>query len=779
MLKHIFTAGFRSLFKEKAFTIINMIGLSIGIAATIIILLYITDQLSYDQFNEKKERIYRVECNKWAFLGTKYGPVFQREFPEIKSYVRFDNFKRDALFSYKEKNLYVDHFIYADSGIFNIFSFNMIHGNPEKAFSDPYSIVLTEEYAKKFFGNKNPVGEVLEYHHSTEFKVTGVIENMDHFHMDIGAIGNFACLGDLKNDKYFYDHWDKWNHPTYVLLNKNHDAEILENKINNYFTGKAKWTEKGAVPDFTLRNLSDVYFEREAQMVNNKRGNLNMIYAFSAIAGFILLIACFNFINLSTAKALRRAKEVGIRKVTGATKNQLVTQFLGESFFMVVVSAILALILVEISLPEFNVIVSNNLRLSYNSTFILYLAAGILIITLLAGLYPSFYLTRFRPVQVLKGDITKGKKGGFFRKTLLVIQFTISIALIASTIVVHRQLSYINSYDIGFNKDHVVMFRMNKDQRKNLKSFRNELMAKPTITQVSFANQPQGNVRWTNTIEIDGEDIPYKFAPVDPYHIDLMGLNVIQGRNFQPGNESDINYTFILNESAVKAFGLEEPMVGQTLKRNNNSFKIIGVVEDYHFNSLHEKIGPLILGWTPGWHSLAYVKINGVNLQQGLKDLEEVWMDFSPEFPVKYNFLDQQFEQLYQKEQRMASVFIYFSGLAIFIAALGLFGLAAYSVGQKRKEIGIRKVLGATVERIIGKLVKDFTVWAVVANVIAWPIAWYFMEKWLSNFAYAYEMSGVAFLLAAIITLVIAVATVFYQSWRSAQTNPVEALRYE
>lgn len=779
MLKHIFTTGFRSLFKEKAFTIINMVGLSIGIAATIIILLYITDQLSYDQFSEKKERIYRVECNKWAFLGTKYGPVFLREFPEIQSYARFDNFKRDALFSYKEKNLYVDNFIYADSGIFNIFSFNMLHGNPKKAFSDPYSIVLTEEYAKKFFGDKNPVGEVLTLHHSHEFKVTGVIENEDHFHMDIGAIGNFACLGDLRNDKNFFDHWDTWNHPTYILLNKNHDAERLENKINNYFTGKAQWTEKGAAPDFNLRNLSDIYFERETQVVSNKRGNLNMIYAFSAIAGFILLIACFNFINLSTAKALRRAKEVGIRKVTGATKNQLITQFLGESFFMVVVSAILALILVEVSLPEFNVIVNNNLSLSYNSTVILYLLAGILIITLLAGIYPAFYLTRFRPVQVLKGDVTKGKKGGFFRKALLVIQFTISIALIASTIVVHRQLSYINNYDIGFNKDHVVMFRMNKDQRKNLKSFRNELLTKSNITQVSYANQPQGNVRWTNTIEIDGEDIPYKFAPVDPYHIDLMGLNVIQGRNFQPDNESDINYTFILNETAVKAFGLEEPVVGQTVKRNNNTFKIIGVVEDYHFNSLHETIEPLVLGWTPGWHSLAYVKINGKNIQQGLQNLEKLWMDFSPEFPVKYSFLDKQFEQLYQKEQRMASVFIYFSGLAIFIAALGLFGLAAYSVGQKHKEIGIRKVLGAPVEQIIGKLIKDFTVWAVVANIIAWPISWYFMDKWLSNFAYAYKINGTAFLLAAIITLVIAVATVFYQSWRSSQTNPVDSLRYE
>ena len=779
MLKHIFTEGFNSLFKEKAFTIINMIGLSIGIAATIIILLYITDQLSYDQFNEKKERIYRVENEKWAILGTKYGPVLEREFPEIESYVRFDNFKRDALFSYGDKNLYVDNFIYADSGIFNIFSFNMIHGNPEKVFSDPYSIVLTKEYAEKFFGDKNPVGEVLEYHHSAEFKVTGVIKNLDHFHMDIGAIGNFACLADLRNDKDFYDHWDTWNHPTYVLLNKNHNIEKLENKINSYFTGKGVWIEKGEVPGFNLRNLSEVYFEREIDVVSNKRGNLNMIYAFSAIAGFILLIACFNFINLSTAKALRRAKEVGIRKVTGATKNQLVTQFLGESFFMVVVSALLALILVEVSLPEFNLIVSNNLSLSYNSMVIFYLVAGIFIITLLAGLYPAFFLTRFQPVQVLKGDVTKGKKGGFFRKTLLVIQFTISIALIASTIVVHQQLSYINNYDIGFNKDHIVMFRMKKDQKKNLKSFRNELLAKTNISQVSFANQPQGEVRWANSLSLEGEDIPYKFAPVDPYHIDLMEINLIQGRDFQPGNESDKNYTFILNETAVKAFGLKEPVVGQTVKRQGNNVRIIGVVEDYHFNSLHETIEPLVLGWQPRWLSLAYVKINGSNIQQGLQDLEEVWMDFSPEFPFKYSFLDKQFEQLYRKEQRMASVFIYFSGLAIFIAALGLFGLAAYSVGQKRREIGIRKVLGAPVGSIIGKLIKDFTVWAVVANVIAWPLAWYFMEKWLSNFAYAYEISGMAFLLAAIITLVIAVATVFYQSWRSAQTNPVDSLRYE
>lgn len=779
MFKHIVTSGFRSLFKEKGFAIINMAGLSVGIAATIIILLYITDQLSYDQFNEKKDRVYRVENKKWAILGTKYGPVLKNQFPEIEAYVRFDNFKRDALFSYEDKDLYVDNFIYADSGIFKTFSFNMIYGNPDKAFSDPYSIVLTETYATNFFGDGNPVGKVLTFHHSHDFKVTGVIEDVDHFHMDIGAIGNFACLADLRNDEDFFNRWSTWNHPTYVLLNKNHNAAELEKKINNYFSDKALWTEEGKEPDFMLRPLTDVYFEREMEVVSNKRGNMNMIVTFTAIAAFILLIACFNFINLSTAKALRRAKEVGIRKVSGATKEQLITQFLGESFFMVLASAILALILVEISLPAFNVIVKGNLHIEYSLPVILYIVAGILTVTLLAGIYPSFYLTRFRPVEVLKGDVTKGKKGGLFRKSLLVVQFTISIALIASSIIVHRQLGYISNYDIGFNKDHIVMFRMNKDQKSNLKSFRNELMASTDITQVSFANQPQGNVRWTNSLEIDGEAIRYKFAPVDPYHIDIMGINLLQGRDFQPDSESDKNNAFILNETAVKAFGLEEPVVGQTLGRHDRKVKIIGVVEDYHYNSLHETIEPLVLGWQPRWLSMAYVKVNGKNLQQGLRDLEEVWMDFSPSFPVKYSFLDEQFEELYRTEKRMASIFIYFAGLAVFIAALGLFGLAAFSVGQKRKEIGIRKVLGAPVSRIISKLIKDFTVYAVVANIIAWPVAWYFMEQWLNNFAYAYKINGIAFLLAAVITLFIAVATVFYQSWQSARTNPVDTLRYE
>jgi len=528
-----------------------------------------------------------------------------------------------------------------------------------------------------------------------------------------------------------------------------------------------------------LRPLTDVYFEREMEVVLNKRGNLNMIYAFSAIAAFILLIACFNFINLSTAKALRRAKEVGIRKVSGATKNQLITQFLTESFFMVLVSALLALILVELTLPSFNNIIKDTLSLHYSLPAVGYLVAGMVLITILAGIYPSFYLTRFQPVHVLKGDVTKGKGGGLFRKILLVVQFTISIALIASTIIVHRQLGYINRYDTGFNKDHIVMFKMNKDQKKNLESFRNELVRKPGIRQVSFANQPQGEVRWTNSLTINGEEIGYKFAPVDPYHIDLMGLNLIQGRDFRADSETDKQYTFILNEKAVEAFGLEEPVVGQTVKRQGHDVKIIGVVEDYHFNSLHETIEPLVLGWQPHWLSMAYVKIDGRNVKESLQELEEVWMDFSPSFPVKYSFLDEQFERLYRTEQRMASIFIYFSALAIFIAALGLFGLAAFTAGQKRKEIGIRKVLGAPVERIIGKLIKDFTVWAVAANIIAWPVAWYFMEQWLSNFAYAYNIDGTAFLAAALITLFIAVATVFYQAWQSAQANPADSLRYD
>ncbi|MDZ7777514.1 MAG: FtsX-like permease family protein [Bacteroidales bacterium] len=433
----------------------------------------------------------------------------------------------------------------------------------------------------------------------------------------------------------------------------------------------------------------------------------------------------------------------------------------------------------EPPLPSFNSIIKDTLSLHYSLPVVGYLVAGMVLITILAGIYPSFYLTRFQPVQVLKGDVTKGKGGGVFRKILLVVQFTISIALIASTIIVHRQLGYINRYDTGFNKDHIVMFKMNKDQKKNLESFRNELVRKPGIRQVSFANQPQGEVRWTNSLTINGEEIGYKFAPVDPYHIDLMGLNLIQGRDFRADSETDKQYTFILNEKAVEAFGLEEPVVGQTVKRQGHDVKIIGVVEDYHFNSLHETIEPLVLGWQPQWLSMAYVKIDGQNVKESLQDLEEVWMDFSPSFPVKYSFLDEQFEQLYRTEQRMASIFIYFSALAIFIAALGLFGLAAFTAGQKRKEIGIRKVLGAPVERIIGKLIKDFTVWAVVANIIAWPVAWYFMEQWLSNFAYAYDIDGTAFLAAALITLFISVATVFYQAWRSAQMNPVEALRYE
>ncbi len=779
MFKHLFTSGIKSLFKAKGFAIINMIGLSIGIAATIIITLYISNQLNYDQFNEKKERTYRVENDKWAILGTRYGPVFEKEFPEVEAYVRFDNFKRDALFSYEEKNLYVDDFIYADSGIFNIFSFDWIYGNPGKAFQDPYAVVLTKSSAERFFGNINPVGKTLTYHHGAGFKVTGVIEDVEHFHMDIGAIGNFACLADLRNDPDFFKRWGTWNHPTYLLLHENHNARELEKKINHYFSDKALWEEEGEEPLFKLRKLTDVYFEREMEVVSNKRGNLNMIYAFSAIAIFILLIACFNFINLSTAKALRRAREVGVRKVSGATKKQLIFQFLGESFIMVVVSTLVALLLVEISLPEFNVMVQNTLKLNYDPLTILAVIGGVLLITLLAGTYPAFYLTRFQPAKVLKGDVSKGKTGGAFRKTLLVIQFTISIALITSTIIVHQQLKYVTNYNIGFDTEQVVMFRMNKDQKKNLESFRHELLSKANITAVSFANQPQGDVRWTNKLAIDGEEIPYKFAPVDPYHIDLMDIKLLKGRNFQPERESDKNDTFILNETAVKAFGLEEPVVGQKVDRHNRKVEIIGVVEDYHFNSLHETIEPLVLGWTPRWLSLAYVKVNSHNLQQGLQELEEVWMDFSPSFPVKYNFLDMQFEALYKSEQKMASIFIYFSALAIFIAALGLFGLAAFTVGQKRKEIGIRKVLGAPVERIVMKLVKDFTVWAVIANIIAWPVAWYFMDKWLNNFAYAYTMNGMAFLLAAIITLAIAVITVLYQSWRSAQANPVDSLRYE
>ncbi|MCF8302239.1 MAG: ABC transporter permease [Bacteroidales bacterium] len=779
MFSNFLKTAIRNLVKQKGFSAINILGLAIGMAVFILIMLFVSDQFQYDQHNKKINRIYRLEHSKWAVMPTRIPDIILEQFPEAEDRVRIDNWGSNAMISYKDRDLYLENFIQADSSITNIFTFNFIKGNPKTALDEPFSIILTETTARELFDEQDPIGKVVSYNNKHDFKVNAIIEDVHHSHLEIDAIADFASKQTINNDPDFFTYISgRWNYPTYLLLSPNANPEKLEEKINDHFSRLAHWKDEGEMPEFNLRPLNDVYFENEITAFHNKRGNLQMVKIFIVIAVFIILVAVVNFINLSTARATKRSKEVGIRKVSGSTRNQLVTQFLSEAVIITIISAIIAIGLAEIALPQLNTMIEGNLSISYDWKLFVLFMSGTFILGLLAGLYPALQLTSFQPIEAVKGTQTKGTKGANFRRLLTIVQFVITIGLIASTLVLYQQMNYVQNKDLGFEKDHVVVIQLNRQLRDKLEPFRESLLQYPEIPIVSYTNQRHGKIAWTNSAELNGKKKRYKYIITDSYYIDLMGIEIIKGRNFHKNSQEDQANAVLMNETAARQFELDEP-IGTKIPGHGTERRVIGLLKDYNYNSLHKNISPALVGWHPNYFTRAYVKVNGNNISQALQNIEKEWLAYSPEFPFRYNFLDRQFDELYRSEMQMTSLFTYFSLLAVFIACMGLLGLVTFTTTQKTKEIGIRKVFGASTQSLVVRLIRQFSLWVMLASVIAIPISWWLMSNWLENFAYHIDLQVINFLLAVLITLVIALATVFGQSLKAANTNPVNALRYE
>lgn len=801
MFRNYIKITLRNLRKYKGYSFINIAGLAIGLACCVMILLFVQHELSYDNFHENADDIYRVS-REWknadgetslhlGHVAPPIGPLLASDFSEIQEMTRMLGFS--ALVSHKDNFFQEDNVFFAEENFFKVFTFPLLKGNPETALSEPGTVVITESIAEKFFPDGDAYNQTLRFFVrgiEADFKITGITADVPvnaHFHYDLlASFKTYEAFGtDLES-------WGSNNYSTFLLMPENYNIENLASQIDG-FIGRHHPNGEQAVGRTTLHfmPLRDIHLHSNLDSEIEANGDINNVYIFSAIAVLILLIACINFMNLATARSARRAKEVGMRKVVGAKRSQLIFQFLGESILLALVSLGLALVLVMFFLPTYEEFLGYSLAMNFQSNLLL--AASMLGIALFVGLlsgsYPAFFLSSFKPVSVLKksGKVSGGA-AATLRKTLVVLQFSISLVLMIAVGMVYKQLDYVHNKDLGFSKDQVVVLPSSQEIINRFESVQSRLLQHPNIEEVSIAKRvPTGRLldSWGTNINYAGTDDPINFRiaalVVDHDYLEAYGIELAAGRNFDRALASDSTEAFILNEAAIKRIGWEsaDEAIGQPMGYGSRNGFIIGVVKDFHFESLRNKISPICMVISNRSLNQVSIKMNEHDTAGTLAFLETQWAEFRPNFPFDYEFIDERFSQLYASEERLMEIFGFFSILAILIACLGLFGLASFSAEQRTKEIGIRKVLGASVGKLILMLSQEFTKFVLIANLIAWPIAYYAMDSWLQEFAYHTEIAFSIFIFATIAAFLIAVLTVGYQAIKASLANPVRALRYE
>lgn len=808
MLINYTKTALRNLFKHKGYSSINIMGLAIGMAACLLIILYVNHELSYDSFNRDADRIYRI-CFSGNMGGRDFdlcmapapmADVVLETYPEIEAAVRFHS-QGSMIVQYGDNSFKEDRIVFADASFFDLFSIPLLKGNPQTALKEPHTLVLSQKTAEKYFRDVDPIGKILNLDNRTDFKVTGVFEEIpdnSHFHYDI--LLSMESHEDSKNQI-----WLSMNYPTYIRLREGAEYKILDAKfdelIQKYaipqmsaFMGTSKDKSAGDVgilAEYFLQPLRSIHLHSDLLGELEPTSDVKYVYIFLAIALFIIIIAAINFTNLSTARSAGRAKEVGIRKVLGSLRKQLINQFLMESMVLSILSMIAALILVSLTLPFFNSLSGKALGmedLGQNSMIFLVLAITI-ISGFLAGGYPAFLISGFRPVNVLKGRIRTGVKAGWFRSGLVVFQFTASTILIIGTFIVYYQLHFIQNKKLGYDKEQVVILNDTYLLWRQVETFKNTMLAYPEIVSGTVTNYlPITPSERNNTgVFPDGDKKSRRASPmqnwiVDRDYIRTMGMNIVEGRDFSKDHPTDVEAA-IINQAMAKHFGWERPLEhtvgrGTSIQGGFELYRVIGVVEDFHYDSLRENIGPLMMFLGRSTGSISFrIKTDDVAKTIGL--IEKKWREFLPNAPFSYTFMDDRFAAMYQSEQRVGKIFGMFATLAVLIGCLGLFGLAAFTAEQRTKEIGIRKVLGATAPGIVRLLIREFLILIAVANVIAWPVAYFVMNRWLRDFAYRTSMGVWIFIVAGVLTLFIAMLTVIFQATKAALMNPIDSLRYE
>ncbi|MCF8304414.1 MAG: ABC transporter permease [Bacteroidales bacterium] len=798
---------FRNLIRRKSFSLINIAGLAVGIAASILIALWVFDELTYDQFHDNSDRIYRVQREGYyqgqffdaPATGAQYGPTLKQDYPQIEEHVRF---YRMTLSVNDNRNVaHQEKVFFSDEGLFDVFTFPLKHGNAETALKKPNSVVLTQHAAGVYFGDQNPMNKPLEIELDGEkrtFTVTGIfkeIPNNSHVHFDV--VASFSTLEPLRREQF--SNWLSNYLYTYVLVKEGTDVKKLETQFTDFqkrylaedYQRFLKGRDINDVITMKMKPLTDIHLNPTSQWEIEAQGSKTSVYIFTGVSILILLIAAFNFMNLSTAMAGRRSLEVGVRKTLGARKKQLVAQFLGESIIITLIAFIIALIIVEITLPHYNNFINKELHLGMLTEPALVMAVAIILILtgVLAGLYPAFYLSSYKPIKVLKGTVDKLPGKFNFRQVLVMAQFIFSIALIIGTITSYLQLSYLQNKPLGWDKENIITIPVENERvRNHFEAYRSELENHSAIERVSSSsNAPIGGGFSDTGFETElSEDVFLcKFINIDGNYLDTYGMELIAGRNLDEEREGDFMHRFIINETALKKLNITNPedAIGKRYHMGHVETdvpgKIIGVVKDFHFMPLSHPIEPLSLFMREAGRYRISVRTEEGQHQEALNVIRKKWKEHFGGIQFNYEFASNAIDRQYAAESRLKTILIIFTILAIFIASLGLYGLAAFTAQQKTKEIGIRKVFGASVDSILTMMTRQFTRWVLLANIIAWPVAYILLDDWLSSFAYRIGIQWWVFIGAAVISVMVALITVSFQSYRAALTNPADSIRYE
>jgi putative ABC transport system permease protein len=784
MIKNYLKITLRNIRNHKGYSFINIAGLAIGITACVLLLLWVQDEWSYDRFHTNANELYRILLDPLEASTTHEAvspPVLAERmkdnFPEVVNTARVST-SGTLFFKHGEKAFYEGRGIFADSTFFEMFSFPFIQGDPATAFTELRSIVITEYMAFKYFGSEDPLGKTLTVNNRADYKVTGVIKNVPHnSHLNFNYVRNFKLLKEFGLD---LNSWGNVSYYTYVQLQRNSSSREVDEKLKNMIE-----KEDPAHNLYYLQPLTQIHLRSNFNFDPAVTGNIMYIYIFAAAALFILFIACINFMNLATARSRTRAKEVGMRKAVGAFRTDIIKQFFGESILLSFTALLFSVIMLYLFLPVFNNLAGKELSLSSSGSFQIFLRLiGIALFTgILSGSYPALFLSSIQTINVIKNSSQSGTKGSLFRKILVVTQFSLTIIIIIGTVVVHDQLSHIRNQNLGYNKEYMVCFPLRGEFGQKLDTAKTELLQNPNILNFTATSSLPTHIgSGTSGANWEGKPrdvrIQMQVVSVDFDYVDTFGMEMAEGRFFSKDFESDSAEGFILNEAAIKAMGMDSP-VGKRFSALRKRGTILGVIKNFNYKSLHNEIEPLILTMDPGRLYYACIRISSDNIEETIDLLEKTWNKFSAGFPFDYTFLDDRIDNLYRSEQSIGTVFNYFTILVIFIACLGLFGLASFTAEQRTKEIGIRKVLGASVSSIVMLLSREFAKWVVFANITAWPAAYFIMNKWLENFAYRTNIGIQTFFLAAGLALAIALITVSYQCIKAALSNPVDSLKYE
>ncbi len=796
MLKNYIKIAWRNLWKNKTYSLINVLGLTLGITCSSLLFMLIVDEFSFDNMYDKKDRLYRlVEVNteeeqkrEFGIVPGPTGKALNEEYGEVADYTRLYRLGGQIVFQHNEELYQEREYFFAEPNFFELFNFEWIAGDPATALEKPFSLVMDEEWAQRLFGSTDVVGKILASGEEN-FLITGVIKKLpQNSHLQ------FKLLVGLPTDWGFYNEiansWDRYGAYTYLLLAENAQPASIEQKMPAFVASHFKEPQHH---DFYLQSLNDIHFNSaQIEFAHDvKRGEITYVYVFIAIALFMLLIACINYMNLATAKALHRGKEIGIRKVSGAYRYQLIGQFLSESSLFAIIALVLSVFLVDLLLPSFNQLANKQFIFNIETfgSIFLVICLVTIFVSLLSGSYPAILMSRLKPTYILKGGMKTGKGSVMLRKVLVSTQFTLSIIMIIATVVAYNQLNYVQNASLGFENEQMLIVDINSgDVRQRFETIKTEFANSPYVEGVAVSSRVPGE--WKSFEEVysrnfgSSDSIKMNYIGFDENMIGLYKMQLIVGENFSGNNQSD-SLNIIINETAAKALNLDEP-IGKFLELSGDDtriqYKITAVVKDFNFQSLHNEVGPMILGHrNNAFQSIDYfsIKFDAAHTEEVLAHAEAVHNMFDTRSSMEYHFLDEQWAVFYEEDKRMGNIFAIGGGVTIFIACLGLFGLATFVIQQRTKEIGIRKTLGAGVLTIVTLLSKDFLKLILIATVIAVPISWYAMEKWLQDFAYRVDMGWGVFAGSGLIVLVFALFTVSFQSVKAALMNPVDSLKSE